>query len=293
MKGDAIASALAYTIRKILFQETLIIFALALFAASVANALPVNASFPQCYNFPFLSNLGKNTELQQPSVTPAKIGRIITGCDLVWGENAGWINLRATYGDLKIGSNMLAGWVWLENCGWVCLGEGRPLDGMRYSNRGAYDWGVNNDGKGNLSGYACSEVTGWINFRTGHSRVYLDKTGQFYGYAWGENIGWMHFGPGGRVSYLAKADPGPWGDIGQESEGRLARGPDNSEICGGSVPVTGLNITHERYNKDVCTVCLFKVVRDDFCTHIRCCDTPVYIRSLATLTPIRAPPVGI
>ena len=158
---------------------TLIIFALALFAASFADAVPANSPFPQCYNFPFPSDLGKNDYLQHPCMAPEKIGRIIKGSDLIWGESIGWINLGATHADVKIGSNILAGWVWLENCGWVCLGNGHPLEGRRYSNRGSCDWGVNNDSQGKLSGFAWSEVTGWISFRTGHSRVYLDENGQF------------------------------------------------------------------------------------------------------------------
>ncbi|MCX6356105.1 MAG: hypothetical protein NTZ78_14570 [Candidatus Aureabacteria bacterium] len=270
---------------------TLIIFALALFAASLANAVPTNSPFPQCYNFPFSPDFGKNAELQQPGISPAKIGRIIEDHNLTWGESIGWINLRTTHADLKIGSNILAGWVWLENCGGVCVGDGSRLDGKRYSNSGTHDFGVNNDGHGKLSGFAWSEVTGWINFRTGHSRVYLDKSGQFYGYAWGENVGWMHFGPSRTVQYLAKADPGPWKEIGREEEDRLAGGPDDSEICGGSVPVTGLSNSYQRYTTDAWTVCLLRNGRDDSCAHIRCCDTPVHIASLAKLYSIRAPPV--
>jgi len=272
---------------------TLIIFALALFTASIANALPANAPFPQCYNFPFLSNLGKNAELHQAGMSPAKIGRIIEGRNLVWGESVGWVNLKTKHADLKIGSNILAGWVWLENCGWICLGEGHPLNVERYSNRGSCDWGVNNDGRGKLSGFAWSEVTGWISFRTSHSRVYLDESGQFYGYAWGENVGWMHFGPGWTVQYLAKADPGPWRDIGPESDGRLAGGPEDSEISSGSFPVAGLKSNNERYNNDALTVSVFRMGRDNFCDHIRRFNTPIYISSLTKLSPIRAPPVGI
>ncbi|MCX6354783.1 MAG: hypothetical protein NTZ78_07765, partial [Candidatus Aureabacteria bacterium] len=134
-------------------------------------------------------------------------------------------------------------------------------------------------------------VTGWLNFRTSNSRVYLDERGQFYGYAWGENVGWMHFGPGSRVQYLAKADPSPWKEMGREDAGRLAGGPNDPEICSGSVPVTGLNNNSERYNKDAWTVYSLKLGKDDFCARIRCSDTPVYINSLAKLAPIRAPPV--
>jgi len=271
----------------------LAIFAVIMFAPTFADAVPANSPFPQCYDFPFSPDLERNTGLQHSDMGIPKIGRIIEGRNLIWGENAGWGNLRAAQADVKIGSNILAGWIWLENCGWVCFGEGHPLNGERYSNRGSSDWGINNDGQGKLSGYAWSEVTGWINFRTGHSRVYLDKTGQLYGYAWGENVGWMHFGPGRRVQYLAKADPGPWKGIGPEASGRLAGSPDDPEICSGSVPVTGLNNNYQKYHTDAWTVCLLRLGRDDFCAHIRRCDTPVYISSLAELSPIRAPPVGI
>jgi len=192
-----------------------------------------------------------------------KIGRIIEGNNLIWGESIGWVNLRAAYAELKIGSNILEGWIWIKNCGWVCLGEGHPLNGERYSNRGSRDWGVNNDGRGQLSGYAWSEVTGWINFRTGHSRVYFNGTGKFYGYAWGENVGWMHFGPGRAVQYLAKADPGPWRAIGRESEDRLAGGPDDSAMSSGCVPVAGLKNNNERYTTDAWIVCQLSLGRDD------------------------------
>ncbi|MCX6354012.1 MAG: hypothetical protein NTZ78_03790 [Candidatus Aureabacteria bacterium] len=54
-----------------------------------------------------------------------------------------------------------------------------------------------NDGRSKLSGYAWSEITGWINFRTDHSRVCLYDNGQFYGYSWGENEGGCISGPAG------------------------------------------------------------------------------------------------
>ncbi|MCX6353783.1 MAG: hypothetical protein NTZ78_02625, partial [Candidatus Aureabacteria bacterium] len=141
------------------------------------------------------------------------------------------------------------------------------------------------------SGFAWAEVTGWINFQTSHSRVYMDEIGQFYGYAWGENVGWMHFGPGGAIGYLAKADPGPWQKIGKDGRSRLASGPDDSEICSGSVLVAGLKNNNERLNKAVHDVCVLRFGRDNSCAHIRCRDTPVYISSLTKLSPIRASPV--
>jgi len=156
-----------------------IFFAATLFATSIANALPACSSFSHSYDCSFSLNLEGNDGLHQADLAIPKIGRIIEGPNLLWGESIGWINLKAKHADLMIGSNIMAGWIWLENCGWVCLGEGYPLNGERYSHRDSSDWGVNNDGKGNLSGYAWSEVTGWINFRTSHSRVYLNENSQF------------------------------------------------------------------------------------------------------------------
>ena len=266
------------------------IFAAALFAASLAYAVSAYSPFPQCYDFASSPYSERIDSLHQHAMSPARIGRVIEGYNLIWGENVGWVKLKTKHADLNIGSNILAGWIWLENCGWVCVGDGSPLDGKRYSNSGTHDFGVNNDGHGKLSGFGWSEVTGWINFRTSHSRVYLDESGQFYGYAWGENAGWMHFGPGRTVQYLAKADPGPWREIGKDVGYRLADGPVDSEMTSGCVSIAGLRNNHERYDEYAFTVCLLRFGKDDSCARIRCYDTPVYISSLATLTPIRAPP---
>ncbi|MCX6353745.1 MAG: hypothetical protein NTZ78_02430 [Candidatus Aureabacteria bacterium] len=272
-------------------MKNLIIIAIVVFGCSLHNTTLGSVPYPQCKNPTFLPDLERKICLQEPGADIPKIGKMIDASELIWGESIGWVRLRTTHAELEIGSNILAGWIWLENCGWVCLGNGRPLDGRRYSNRGSRDWGINNNGRGDLSGYAWSEVTGWISFHTGHSRVYLDESGQFYGYAWGENAGWMHFGPGWCVQYSAKADPGPWRDIGPESEDRLAGGPDDSAIGSGSFPVAGLKNDSERYNKYARNIYFLRLGRDDFCAHIRCYDTPVYISSLAKLSPIRAPPL--
>ena len=277
-------------IRPSAIARVIIICTVVLSVSTFVNAAPAHSLFPQCNDLPFFPELERNAGLLHPDMRIPKIGGITESHNLIWGESVGWVNIKTKPAELKIGSNILAGWVWMENCGWVCFGEGHPLHGGRYSNRGAHDWGVNNDGHGMLSGYAWSEITGWISLRTNHSRVYLDETGRFCGYAWGENVGWMHFGPGWTVQYLAKAEPGPWKKIGQESEGKFACSPDDSEMSSCSVPVTGLKINHERYDDDADSVCVLRSGRDNSCAHIRCCDTPVYISSLVKLSPIRAPP---
>ncbi|MEJ2746286.1 MAG: hypothetical protein P8123_11485, partial [bacterium] len=207
----------------------------------------------------------------------AKEGRIVEGNNMVWGENAGWVNLKARNGNLRIGSNVLAGWVWFENIGWVCVGNGKPLDGKRYSNRRVDDWGINNDGKGNLSGFAWSEVAGWINFSASHARVHLDEKGRFCGYAWGENVGWIKFGPGGRVKYLAKATPGPWKEIGVETEGRFAGNGCSGEsyVRSDHIPPSGLTRNSKRYDENAGILCMGMVDEDVYYGYVRHDDKPV------------------
>ena len=66
-----------------------------------------------------------------------------------------------------------------------------PLNHIQYQNSSAADFGVNQDGLGNLSGYAYGANIGWINFESnGAPRVDL-LTGKFSGYAWSANCGWI------------------------------------------------------------------------------------------------------
>ena len=90
------------------------------------------------------------------------------------------------------------GYIWQENAGWIKL----AYDGNApYANTSSTNWGVNNDGHGNLSGYGWSEMVGWVNFYPTNSRVVLDSSGNFSGYAWAENVGWIHFASTSPVTY--------------------------------------------------------------------------------------------
>lgn len=116
-----------------------------------------------------------------------------------WGENVGWLNAEPS-GDggdgVEVDGFKLEGYVWAENIGWI------SLSCENTSSCGTVDYGVTNDGLGNLSGYAWAENVGWISFscdntsscRTVDYGVTIDPgTGEFSGYAWGENIGWINF----------------------------------------------------------------------------------------------------
>jgi len=116
-----------------------------------------------------------------------------------WGENIGWQNWAPTHGGGgMVYDDCLYGYVWAENVGWIKLGtstdacqtgtaKGYENDSNSIDDDGdgiVDDWGVHNDGDGNLSGYGWGENIGWINFNPTHSQVVIDSSGHFSGYAW-------------------------------------------------------------------------------------------------------------
>ena len=103
------------------------------------------------------------------SLEDSKIGRISEKQKYAWGENAGWIDFRPNHAGLKIGSNVLAGWIFIKKLGWVYLGDERPRNEYRYSNRDRRDYGINNDGEGDLTGWGWGENIGWVNFGEVHA----------------------------------------------------------------------------------------------------------------------------
>jgi hypothetical protein len=121
------------------------------------------------------------------------------GSKYAWAENLGWVNaqpLGPGGPGIAVSDSGLTGWAWLENAGWVSL---------YCTNRnscGAANYGVTNDGCGNLAGYAWSENAGWINFAPAGAGVTINPiTGIFGGRAWSENAGWISFSSTGPNPY--------------------------------------------------------------------------------------------
>lgn len=111
-----------------------------------------------------------------------------------WSENSGWLNFKTTHARVQVFNDHLEGYIWAENVGWIRLGTYEGGGSHTYLNSSASDYGVNNDGEGNLSGYGWGENIGWVNFNPSHSQVTIDPfSGDFDGYAWSENMGWIHF----------------------------------------------------------------------------------------------------
>jgi Bacterial TSP3 repeat len=109
-----------------------------------------------------------------------------------YGANLGWVDGRGdTNNGAVIGEYVCSGSLYAANVGWISLGGGSPANGIRYQNASAGDYGVNQDGLGNLRGYAYGANIGWVAFEsTGAPRVDL-VTGNFTGYAYSANCGWI------------------------------------------------------------------------------------------------------
>jgi len=116
-----------------------------------------------------------------------------------YGANIGWIDWR---GDVNngavIGEFVCSGFIYAANVGWINLGDGTPVNNIRYLNNSAADFGVNQDGAGNLSGFAYGANIGWINFtnRDANGASFTGPkvdlfTGRFSGFVWSANCGWI------------------------------------------------------------------------------------------------------
>jgi len=109
-----------------------------------------------------------------------------------YGANIGWITWLGDGANGAVISEYLCqDYIYSANVGWIHLGNGMPTNGIQYGNLSASDYGVNNDGYGNLRGLAYGANIGWINFEsTGAPKVDMN-TGIFSGYVWSANCGWI------------------------------------------------------------------------------------------------------
>src|SRR5207248_9525037 len=82
-----------------------------------------------------------------------------------YGANIGWMDWRGdTNNGAVIGEYVCSGYLYAANVGWINLGGGAPTNGIQYRNLSANDFGVNQDGLGNLRVYAYGANIRRINF---------------------------------------------------------------------------------------------------------------------------------
>lgn len=127
------------------------------------------------------------------TITPAST--ISAGKPYSWAANTAWINWRAPAAGAVVTESILCGYIWSATSGWICLGNGSPTNGIRYTNLDTDDFGVNRSPAGLLTGYAWSAATGWIHFEQTFGKPRIDGlTGRFSGYAWSATSGWINLG---------------------------------------------------------------------------------------------------
>jgi len=110
-----------------------------------------------------------------------------------YAANAGWISWRGdTNNGAVIGEYVCSGSIYSANLGWISLGSGSPANQIQYQNNSAADFGVNQDGLGNLTGYAYGANIGWINFEQTYGKPRVDLfTGKLGGSVYAANCGWI------------------------------------------------------------------------------------------------------
>lgn len=127
-----------------------------------------------------------------------------------YGANIGWLDWRGdTNNGATVGDYVCSGYIYSANVGWINLGSGSPTNGIRYLNLSAIDFGVNQDGLGNLRGYAYGASIGWIAFEnTGVPKVDL-FTGNLSGSVWSANCGWISLSNAVAYVQTDTITPGP------------------------------------------------------------------------------------
>lgn len=113
-----------------------------------------------------------------------------------WNDVIGWIDFNDSTNGAVVTDSELQQWAVIVSTGTYialdCATQPSPI-GNNCSAQGGYDWGVENDGNGVLSGYAWSDEYGWISFSGANYGVTIDSEGTFSGYAWNTALGWISF----------------------------------------------------------------------------------------------------
>ncbi len=128
-----------------------------------------------------------------------------------YGANIGWVNwVGDTNNGAIIGDWVCSGSIYSANVGWINLGSGSPTNGIRYQNLSSSDFGVNQDGLGNLTGFAWGANIGWITFEQTFGQPKVDLlSGRLTGYAWSANCGWISLSNATAYVQTDYLNPGP------------------------------------------------------------------------------------
>jgi len=110
-----------------------------------------------------------------------------------YAGNLGWIDWVPNTNDgAVLGEYVCSGYLYSANVGWINLGSGSPANQIQYQNNSPTDFGINQDGLGNLTGYAWGANIGWVIFEQTYGKPKVDLfTGKLSGSVWSANCGWI------------------------------------------------------------------------------------------------------
>lgn len=111
-----------------------------------------------------------------------------------WNDLIGWIDFYNT-NTITVSSPKLTGYA-SSSAGDISLDCATTRNGNICAQS---NYGVTNDGSGNLSGWGWNDQYGWISFDCNNNggcgqsnyRVYIDSAGNFQNYAWNDTMGWI------------------------------------------------------------------------------------------------------
>ena len=130
-----------------------------------------------------------------------------------WAEKFGyikWTDGGALYNGALVTDTGLTGYLWSEKTGYISLNCSNTTSCL------TVDYGVDNDGVGNLTGEGWSEKLGWISFDdtsvNNYYQVTIDASSNFSGYAWSEKAGYINMDDAGALykvttTWFATAPP--------------------------------------------------------------------------------------
>ena len=111
-----------------------------------------------------------------------------------WNDAIGWIDFGND--QVEVTSTELTGYA-SSNVGYIALDcATTPAPPTPSCTGGAGDWGVVNDGSGNLSGWGWNDNIGWISFSgasPSYGVTFNTSSGVFSGWAWNDVVGWISF----------------------------------------------------------------------------------------------------
>lgn len=226
---------------------------------SVENGIRVgNIGTPDVLNIHPGSMVGSTTEHDAPIPEGTWVDNDSSDNKYAWTQTAGWIDLNPIGGGVIVEGENVRGFAWNDSLGWIrmsCLpysvepdenDTGNCLDtnGDSVINEDDDNYGIKNDGNGNLSGKALVESTGeYIYFDRasylkdnppiiGNDQNAIDEywnslspdtdinvhisceekyKGHFFGYAYSTDLGWVVLGREDLYEYLTaenKNNPG-------------------------------------------------------------------------------------